>query len=309
MIHIFSFWKNLPELTPGKLAVLLNIPAFLFIFSIITYPLGYAFFLAFHKVGLSEMRSGEMPFAGLRNFIFIFTDPVFWLSLKQTMIFVATVVSLELILGLVIAIIFDKSEGKISTLMRTVMLVPWAVPPIVNALIWKYIYSSKYGILNALLIGLGFTDTYISWLGDSNLALYSVAFAYVWRTTPFSILLLYAALQGIPREIYEAGEVDGCNGWQKFRFITFPLLIPPLIIVAILRTTWAFQVFAEIFGMTDGGPENSTWVAAYYSYRYAFQPPLDIGVGAASAFLLALIISIFACFYIWGFRKFRLQYH
>jgi len=249
-----------------------------------------------------------MPFAGLRNFLYIFNDPVFWLSLKQTFIFVVVVVFLELLLGLVIALIIDKSEGKISTLMRIVMLVPWAVPPIVNSLIWKFIYSSKYGTLNALLLSVGFVDTYISWLGDRNLALFSVAFAYVWRTVPFSILLLYAAIQGIPKDLYEASDVDGANGWRKFYFVTLPLIIPPLVIVGILRTTWAFQVFAEIFGMTDGGPENATWVMAFYSYRYAFQPPLDIGVGAASSFVLATIISIFAFLYIVSFRRFRIQY-
>ena len=199
--------------------MVLNVPAFLFIFSIITYPLGYALFLAFHRVGLSQMRSGEMPYAGLRNFVYIFNDSVFWLSLKHTIVFVLVVVSLELILGLIIALIIDKSEGKISTLLRAVMLVPWAVPPIVNALIWKFIYSSKYGTLNAFLLSFGFIDTYVSWLGNADFAIYSVAFAYVWRTVPFSILLLYAALQGIPRELYEAGDVDGTNGWQKFYHI------------------------------------------------------------------------------------------
>ena len=307
-VNIFSFLKNRSELNASQLSFVLNFPAFLFIFGIITYPLGYALFLAFHRVGLREMRSGLMPFSGLRNFLYIFNDPVFWLTLKQTLIFVVVVVLLELLMGLLIAVIIDKSEGKISTLLRVVMIVPWAVPPIVNALIWKFIYSSKYGTLNALLLSTGFIDTYISWLGDSNLALFSVAFAYVWRTVPFSILLLYAAIQGIPEDLYEASDVDGANAWQKFYYITLPLIIPPLIIVGILRTTWAFQVFAEIFGMTGGGPENSTWVMAFYSYRYAFQPPLDIGVGAASAFILATIISIFAFIYLVSFRHFKIQY-
>ncbi len=296
------------ELSENRLAILMNVPAILMITGIIAYPLAYALFLSFHKVGIGELRTGVMPFYGWNNFIHLLQDGLFWHSVKNTLHFSAVVVVGEVLLGVGIAFIIEKSKGALSTFTRVIMLLPWAVPPIVNALLWSFIFSAEYGYLNAILMGLGFIDTFVMWLGNPQSAIYAVAFAYIWRTTPFSILLIHAAMQGIPRELYEAGNVDGTSAWQSFRYIMLPLITPTILIVMILRTTWAFQVFDEIFGMTGGGPGNSTWVASYYSYRYAFRPPLDIGLGAASAFVLALMIGILAFLYIKFLRRAEVEW-
>ena len=296
------------ELSENRLAILMNVPAILMITGIIAYPLAYALFLSFHKVGIGELRTGVMPFYGWNNFIHLLQDGLFWHSVKNTLHFSAVVVVGEVLLGVGIAFIIEESKGALSTFTRVIMLLPWAVPPIVNALLWSFIFSAEYGYLNAILMGLGFIDTFVMWLGNPQSAIYAVAFAYIWRTTPFSILLIHAAMQGIPRELYEAGNVDGTSAWQSFRYIMLPLITPTILIVMILRTTWAFQVFDEIFGMTGGGPGNSTWVASYYSYRYAFRPPLDIGLGAASAFVLALMIGILAFLYIKFLRRAEVEW-
>jgi ABC-type sugar transport system permease subunit len=289
---------KLRELGRGPLAFLLNIPAAVFLLLIIAYPLLYAFYLAFHKVGVRELRTGKMPYVGWQNFLMLFQDEVFWLALKQTFLFVGTAVVLEVVLGLCIALVMNEQRIFLSRVTRLLVLLPWAIPPIVNGLLWSFIYSSKYGYLNIVLAKLGLITEFIQWLGDPNIALFAVILPYVWRTTPFAVLLFHAALQGIPEELYEAAEVDGANAWSRLRKITLPLLSPTIAVVLVLRTTFAFMVFDEIFAMTQGGPGNATWVSAWYTYRAAFQPPFEIGVGAASAYVLAFIIGLIAVLYI-----------
>ena len=126
----------------------------------------------------------------------------------------------------------------------------------------------------------------------------AIIIAYVWRTVPFNILLYHAALQGIPDQLYEAAELDRATRWEKFRYITLPLLRPILAVTLILRTTFAFMIFDEIFAITQGGPGNDTWVAAWYTYKTSFNPPFNIGVGAASAYVLAIIVGVIAIAYV-----------
>lgn len=286
------------ELGRGQLAFLLNIPSVVFLLMIIAYPIIYAIYLAFHKVGVRELRSGNMPYVGWDNFWLLFQDELFWLSLKQTFVFVSTTIVLEVIIGLCIALVINEQRIFLSRVTRLLILLPWAIPPIVNGLLWSFIYNSKYGYLNIVLAKLGLITEYIQWLGDPQIALFAVILPYVWRTTPFAVLLFHAALQGIPEELYEAAEVDGANALSRLLRITLPLLAPTIAVVLVLRTTFAFMVFDEIFAMTQGGPGNATWVSAWYTYRAAFQPPFEIGIGAASAYVLAFIIGIIAVFYI-----------
>ena len=239
-----------------------------------------------------------MPFVGWENFLALLNDAVFQLSLQHTIVFVALSVLLEILLGIAIALLINEQSVRISALTRVLVLLPWAVPPIVNGLLWSFIYNSKYGYLNVLLYNLGLIGEFVQWTGNPDLALYLVVIPYVWRTTPFAVLLFHAALQGIPSELYEAAEVDGAGAWQRFLGITLPLLVPTVLVVLVLRTTFAFMVFDEIFAITGGGPGNATWTAAWYIYRTSFQPPFEIGLGAAAAYVLASIIFAIAFLYI-----------
>ena len=177
-------------------------------------------------------------------------------------------------------------------------LVEPLLAPIANGLIWSFLYSFQFGFLNRILFPLGLIDEPINWAGNPDTALYAVTVPYIWRTLPFAIILVHAALQGIPRDLYEAAAVDGARAWHRFWHITLPLLRPIIAIILVLRTAFAFAVFEEILAITQGGPGDATWVAAWYSYKKGFNPPFDIGVGSASAFVLALIVGALAIAYV-----------
>ena len=281
----------------GALALLLNLPASLVLLLVLAWPVLYAGWLSLHEVSLRQLRSGELPFAGLANYARLFSDDVFWLALRHTVLFVAVSVALEVVIGLAIALVIDDDRVALSRLTRVLLLVPWGVPPVVNGLLWSFIFNAQYGYLNRTLLALGVVREPVNWLGDPTLAMGAVIVAYVWRTTPFNILLYHAGLRGIPRDCYEAAAVDGASGWRRFWHISLPMLRPVIAVTLILRTTFAFMVFDEIFAITQGGPGNATWVAAWYTYRSAFQPPFNIGLGSASAWVMALILGVAALAY------------
>jgi multiple sugar transport system permease protein len=285
------------EPSAGALALRLNLPSGLILLAVLAWPVLYAGWLSLHEVGLRQLRSGELPFAGAANYVRLFGDDVFWLALRHTVVFVAVAVALEVVIGLAIALVIDDERVALSRLTRVLLLVPWGVPPVVNGLLWGFIFNAQYGYLNRALLALGLVREPVNWLGDPTLAMVAVITAYVWRTTPFNILLYHAGLRGIPRDYYEAAAVDGASGWRRFWHISLPLLRPLIAVSLILRTTFGFMVFDEIFAITQGGPGNATWVAAWYTYRAAFQPPFNIGLGAASAWVMALILGVAAIAY------------
>ena len=276
----------------GALALLLNLPASLVLLLVLAWPVLYAGWLSLHEVSLRQLRTGEMPFTGLANYARLFRDDVFWLALQHTLVFVGISVALEVTIGLAVALVIEDDRVALARVTRVLLLVPWGVPPVVNGLLWSFIFNAQYGYLNRALLALGVLREPVNWLGDPTLAMGAVIVAYVWRTTPFNILLYHAGLRGIPPEYYEAASVDGASGWRGFWHITLPLLRPVIAVSLILRTAFGFMVFDEIFAITQGGPGNATWVAAWYTYRTAFQPPFNVGLGAASAWVLALILAL-----------------
>ena len=291
-------WRRGGEAPAGRLALILNLPTLVALALVLAYPICFAGYLSLHEVSIRHLRSGEFPWAGLANFARLFQDEVFWLSLRHTLVFVAASVILEVVIGLIIALTISDERVWLSRVTRVLILIPWAVPPVVNGLLWSFIANAQYGYLNRALHKVGLITDYVNWLGQPQLAMAVVIAAYVWRTTPFNILLYHAAIQGIPAEIYEAAAVDGASPWQSFWRLTLPLLRPIVAVTLILRTTFSFMVFDEILAITQGGPGNDTWVAAWYTYRVAFQPPFNIGLGAASAWVLALIIGLAAIAYV-----------
>jgi multiple sugar transport system permease protein len=291
------FWfRTDGDWTEKQLAFLLNIPTSLIILLFIAYPLFYVFVISLQSVTISGLRSGNTPFVGLENYITIFSDPLFLTTLGRTLVMSAVSVTLMISIGLFVAMAMNQ-KVKISGLTRALVLLPWAVPPIANGIMWGFVYNSRYGHLNAVLYSLGIVDEFVSIVGDPFLAKAGVIWAYVWRVIPFSALLFYAALQGIPEELYEAAEVDGANGWQQFWKITLPMLRPVIAVLLILRTAFAMTIFDEVFAITQGGPGDSTWTSAWYSYWSSFRL-LKFDIGAASSFVLAIIIAIFAFIYI-----------
>ncbi len=277
----------------------MNLPSFALIAVVLFFPLCYAAYLSFSKVRIGELRRGfPFPFYGWENYIRLFEDDLFLLSLQNTFVFSMIVVVTEVVLGLAIALLINQKGIWLSRVSRVLVLLPYAIPPIANGLIWLYIYNFKLGFLNRVLYQLGLIEEYINWTGVPETALYALTVPYVWRTLPFAILLFHATLQSLPQEPYEAAKVDGANAWQTFWHITLPMMRPIIAVVVILRTSFAFLVFDEVLALTQGGPGDATWVAAWFSYKKSFAPPFNIGLGSASAYVLALLIAILAILYV-----------
>lgn len=286
------------ELPPRALGVVMNLPTLLTLTLVLAYPIYYAGYLSLHKVSLVQLRTGVFPFVGFDNYAKVLDDPLFLLSLGNTLIFTAFTVVVEVVAAVAIAILINQQDIWTSRITRFLILLPYAVPPIANGLIWSFIYNGKLGFLNRLLYSVGAIDGPIDWTANADTALYTVAVPYIWRTLPFAILLIHAALQGINKELFEAASVDGAGAWHRFRHITLPLIMPVIVVLLVLRTSFAVAVFDEILAITQGGPGDATWVASWYSYKKGFAPPFDIGAGAASAFLLALLVATMALIYI-----------
>ncbi len=205
-------------------------------------------------------------------------------------------IAIELVIGVAIALLLNQNfKGR--GLLRAIILIPWALPITIDAIMWKWILNPNYGALNSLLWQLGLIDSYRAWLSDPFGALNMVIVADIWKVTPLVVLLTLASLQTIPNALYEAAFVDGAGRWYSFWRITLPLLRPALAIILVIRTMDAFKVFDIIYIMTSGGPSDGTKVIAYYTYLEAFSY-LRFGRGAALAYLMTLFIAIMAFIYV-----------
>jgi ABC-type sugar transport system permease subunit len=269
-------------------------PAALVIVLVVVVPLARAAWMSLFDITL--IRPDDQPFVGLGNYIDQLTSPAFWAAVWRSLFFTVASTSLELLLGLAFALLMDQPlRGR--WLLRTLIILPWALPTIVNALMWRWIDNAEYGALNALLTQLGLLGEYKIWLSNSDLAMWMVIVADVWKMTPLVAILLLAALQSVDRELVEVAKVDGATAFQAFRLIVLPLLTPVILIVLVLRTMEAFKVFDIIWIMTGGGPANATQTIAIYAYQTAFQG-YDFGAGAALGYLIAVIIMALAAIYL-----------
>jgi ABC-type sugar transport system permease subunit len=279
---------------PRILGLLLISPAMLAIFGVVLFPLLSSLSLSFQQHDLA--RPQEDAFIWFGNYIDLLQDPRYLNSLQATLKFSLVSVVIELILGVAIAMVLNQNfRGR--GFVRGLMILPWAMPSIVNAAMWKWIYNADYGALNALLSQLHLIDHYRVWLGEPSTAMFLIILANVWKETPFTIILILAALQTIPDDLYEASRVDGATEWQAFLRITLPLILPVLMIAGLLQFIWGFQTFELIYIVTGGGPFSSTEMTNLRVYATTFRS-LRFGYGAAMAYLTSLIIFIPAVAYI-----------
>ncbi len=279
---------------PRLLGLLLISPAMLAIFGVVLFPMLSSLWLSFQQHDLS--RPQEDAFIWLGNYINLLKDPRYLNSLQATLKFSLFSVIIELILGVAIAMVLNQ-EFRGRGFVRGLMILPWAMPSIVNAAMWKWIYNADYGALNALLSQLHLIDRYQVWLAEPSTAMFLIILANVWKETPFTVILILAALQTIPDDLYEASRVDGATEWQSFLRITLPLILPVLMIAGLLQFIWGFQTFELIYVVTGGGPFSSTEMTNLRVYATTFRS-LRFGYGAAMAYLTSLIIFIPAVVYI-----------
>ncbi|MVO17874.1 carbohydrate ABC transporter permease [Parasedimentitalea huanghaiensis] len=246
-------------------------------------------------------REQQVNWIGLENYIWALTDPDFLEALGRTMYFTVVSVGLEGVLGIAVALLLNqKFRGR--WFLRVIIILPWAVPTIVNAVAWRLIYHPDYGALNSLLLQLGFIDSYTSWLGDPDRALNMVILADVWKNFPLVAYIALAAMQTIPGDLLKAAAIEGAGAWKRFHSITLPWIIGPMLVVLILRTIEAFRVFDIIYVMTRGGPSDGTKTASFYVYQEYFSY-LRSGSGASYAVVVAGISAVLILAYYAGIRR------
>jgi multiple sugar transport system permease protein len=280
--------RGIPE---RRLAALMVSPSMILIAIVAAYPIGYAIWLSLHEY--SVRVAGLQRWAGLKNYTNALQSSEFWDAVQTTFIFTGASVVLETLLGLVMALAMH-SAFRGQGLLRTVVLVPWAILTVVTAITWQTIFEPSLGFVNSLLGAVGLPDDTV-WLGQSPEALMVMIFADVWKTAPFMALLLLAGLQVIPDDIYEAAKVDGATAWQRFVRITLPLLKPALLVALIFRTLDALRIFDLPFVLTKGA--HGTTTLSLISYE-TFQTNRILGLGSALAVLTFLIVMIVSFVYI-----------
>lgn len=271
------------EMSERKLLVALLAPSLLLIFGLTVYPLLYALWISLHRYSLLFPAH---PFIGLANYRRVIDQPLFWDSVWVTLYFAVASLVIQIPLGIGIALLLNEPfRGR--GLLRAAVLIPWAIPTTVNAVMWQWIYDPNYGVFNGVLKQLGIIDTYVIWLADAMRALNLVVMADTWKVLPLYILMFLAGLQAIPRDLYEAAAIDGAGPWRRLLDVTLPGLKPILLVVLILRTVQVFKVFDIIYLLTRGGPGGGTTVISFFTYQQTFQS-LNFGVGAAVGAVIGL---------------------
>ncbi len=235
-------------------------------------------------------------FVGLGNYVKLFHDPVFWTALGHTAVWIGLTVPLQMGLGLVTALLLDR-EFPWRGLARALVIVPWALPSVVIALMWRWIYDPNTGVLNDILLHLSIVKTAVPWLADPDIALYAVIATLTWQGFPFFAVMILAGLQGIPKSLYEAAEIDGAGAWERFRHITWPGIMPVLATAGLLRVIWVANSMDVIFVMTGGGPGYATHTLPLYAFVRARQN-LDFGYGTAIAVTFTLLLGAVVAVYI-----------
>lgn len=277
---------------------LLMLPLLVVMIAVIGWPLVDTVRLSFTD---AKLVGTDGNFVGIDNYAKMLTNSNFQRSLITTTWFAVISVSAEMVLGVLAALLLNQQfHGR--SVLRALMILPWALPTVVNATLWRLIYNPEYGVLNAALSQLGLIDAYRSWLGEPGTALAALIVADCWKNFPLVALIALAALQAVPRDITSASLVDGAGPFTRFRLVILPYLAGPLIVALVLRTIEAFKVFDIIWVMTRGGPANSTRTLSILVYQEAFSFQ-RAGSGASLALIVTLLVTVLAIAYSVVVRK------
>lgn len=275
-----------------RAAWLFLMPTLLVISLVSGWPLFRTIWFSFTDAYLSDLK--DLEYVGFENFTYLLEDSDWWRAVFNTLTFTVVSVSVETVLGLGIALVLN-AHFKGRGLVRTAMLIPWAIPTIVSAKMWGWMLHDVYGVVNEILLKIGIIANPIAWTADPEMALWTVIIVDVWKTTPFMALLLLAGLQMLPHDCFEAARVDGINPLRVFWRVTLPLLKPAIIVAVIFRTLDALRVFDLIYVLTSGSME--TMSMSVYARQQLFDFQL-VGMGSAAATLLFLLIALFTICYL-----------
>jgi multiple sugar transport system permease protein len=268
-----------------------NAPAIAFAVAFILIPVIGTVIIGFFR----DISFLPRKWIGLWNYINLLNDPHFWQSSVFTVLFVVASVSIEIILGLVFALVLNE-RLKFRGLLRAVILIPWAIPIAISARIWQLIYNYNYGVINYILTSLGISSEPVNWLGSSFGAFFALVLSDVWKTTPFVTIILLAGLATIPQDLYKQAKIDGTTFVQRFLRITLPLLRPILMVALLFRTIDSIRIFDLVYVLTGGGPGGSTTSLSLYAYNFFLAG--DFGNGSAVSVILFIMAFALAVAYI-----------
>jgi multiple sugar transport system permease protein len=275
-----------------SLPYLLLLPAMVVILAILVYPALNTVWLSFHNVRLSAM---DQPFIGLDNYRTILTSRLLKVVLRNSFVWTLGSIALQFVLGFSTALILDRMGGW-GNFLRGILIIPWVMPGIVIAFIWKWMLSPDWGIINWFLTQVGILDEYLPWLARPNTAMLALILANAWKGFPFWMVMISAGLKGIHPEIYDAAAVDGASGWRLLWYVTLPLLRLPLFVTSTLAFIWTFNYFDLIFALTRGGPVDATRTVPIYIYDTAFTG-FRMGEASAASVLLLLMMALIVIVY------------
>jgi multiple sugar transport system permease protein len=281
------------ERSERRLGYMMIAPAFILLFAVVLYPIGQLLVTSTRFVKLTEAWRGT-PFVGLEHYRSALSDPDFWATTLNTIIYIVVTVPGAIVVGLGLALLANQ-PFKTKWPVRLALLLPWALPLVFAGLIFRWFFEYNQGIVNNVLLWVGLER--LPWLTDPVLAIIAICIATIWKTSSFVALILLAGLQTIPRSLYEAADIDGASKWQQFVEITLPMLRPAIVVALIFRTITAIQTFDIPYAMTNGGPGNSTETLAMYIHKTTISF-LDLGYGSALAVLMFIVSAAMTAGYL-----------
>ena len=276
------------------------LPVFIILLFMFGYPLIKSFIMAFQNYKLSAPNN--IRFNGFDNFIKLFSDKDIMLVIMNSLIYVIVSVSVQFLLGLTLALALKKNF-RWRGIYQSIVFLPWAFSAFVVGLLFRWSFNGEYGVVNDLLLKTGLITENIAWLGTPGLSLLVVIFAMIWIGIPFFAIMILAALQSIPSDVYEAADIDGCGAFKKFFSITLPYIKPTVIMTLLLRTIWIFNSFDLIVVITNGGPASTSQTLPSYMYTRAFSS-YDFGLASALGIILLLVLAIYSIIFL-GITKYN----
>jgi multiple sugar transport system permease protein len=280
IVHFLNRLAN-SETLIGFLFILPSLIGFAIFYA---YPAGRAVYISLLKWNLLT----DPEYVGLENYRTLFNDKRFWESLRITMAYVLWNIPLQTGFAIFIAVMLERFSNALSTVMRSIMILPWLMPNIVVGLLWLWILDPSIGLMNEFLIAIGVGKQ--SFMGSPGQAIESIAAINIWRHTGYTAILVFAGLKTIPKGLYEAASIDGANALKQFQSITLPLLRPVLVFVLVTSVIGSFQVFDTVAITTEGGPAGSTRVIIYYIFEQVFARRINMGMATAASVVLFLIL-------------------
>lgn len=267
------------------------VPAMTCISFLMAYPIAYNVYLSLHDVSFATLVRGGSPWIGLKNYRDLVQDPLFARISLNTVIFLIGSTSLQFVIGLLLALLFEK-KFPLNNLYRGLIILPWFVPVLVSGTMFRWFFSER-GLINSLLWATGLVNEPVRWITSADLAIYSVTLANVWLGIPFNFIMLLTGLQSIPSELYECAEIDGAKEWQKALHISIPLLRPVILATFMLGTIFTVKVFDLVWVITKGGPGGASHLFSTFAYSLAFEQ-FRFGYGSAVVVAMMLMVTLLA---------------